>query len=159
MTIENAERPLDLSQRAIPAAHRARWSGNAAVITVKHRPFALTTPCVDCPFRTNIRPYLRKGRIDMLEKDLRDKTFSCHKTVDYDAEEDARWDDDEGATVVRSTSSTSHCAGALILLEKMRRPSQMMRIAARLGIYDRSKLDMSAPVFATFAAMREAQNS
>lgn len=49
--------------------------------------------------------------------------------------------------------------GALILLEKMRRPSQMMRIAARLGIYDRSKLDMRAPVYATFAAMREAQKS
>lgn len=120
----------------------------------KRHPFALTSPCADCPFRTDIRPYLRKDRIDLLEEDLRDKTFSCHKTVDYDAEEDDYGEDDHRLS---STVGTSHCAGALILLEKLRRPSRMMRIATHLGIYDRSKLNMSSPVFDTFEAMREAQ--
>lgn len=76
---------------------------------MKHRPFALTTPCADCPFRHDIRAYLRKSRIDLLEEDLRDKTFACHKTVDYDAEEMAG-DDGDDSTALRSTSSTSHCA-------------------------------------------------
>lgn len=126
---------------------------------VKRHPFGLTTPCADCPFRTDIRAYLRKGRIDLLEEDLRDKTFACHKTVNYDAEEEGRGEDDEGATVVRSHGSTSHCAGALILLEKIDRPSRMMLLGERLGIYDKDKLNMRAPVFDTFAAMRKAQDS
>ena len=32
-----------------------------------------------------------------------------------------------------------------------------MRIAARLGLYDRTKLDMDAPVYANFEAMTAAQ--
>lgn len=111
----------------------------------KRHPFGLTKPCADCPFRTDIRPYLRKGRIDMLEEDLRDKTFACHKTVNHEAHGSAQLE------------NTSHCAGALILLEKIERPSRMMEIAERLGIYDRTKLDMGAPVFDSFDAMKEAQ--
>lgn len=34
-----------------------------------------------------------------------------------------------------------------------------MQIAERLGIYDKDKLNMNAPVFDTFEAMREAQDS
>jgi hypothetical protein len=39
-----------------------------------------------------------------------------------------------------------HCAGALIFLEKLDSPHQMMRICERIGYYDRTKLDMTAPV-------------
>lgn len=39
-----------------------------------------------------------------------------------------------------------HCAGALIFLEKRYRPNQLMRISERLGMYDRTKLDMKAKV-------------
>lgn len=56
-----------------------------------------------------------------------------------------------------STDDSRHCAGALILLEKIERPSQMMRIAERLGIYDRFKRDMDAPVYESFERMIEAQ--
>ena len=37
----------------------------------------------------------------------------------------------------------------MILLEKIERPNQLMRIMERLGFYDREKLDMTAPVFDT----------
>ena len=58
-----------------------------------------------------------------------------------------------------SKGGEAHCAGALILLEKLNLPSQMMRIAERLGMYDRRKLDMLAPVFDSFVAMIKAQPS
>jgi hypothetical protein len=64
--------------------------------------------------------------------------FPCHETLDYDGNEEG-----EG----RETSKTGHCAGALIMLEKMGQPSQMMRICERINLYDASKLDMAAPVF------------
>jgi hypothetical protein len=35
----------------------------------------------------------------------------------------------------------------------------MMRIGERLGLYDRRKLDMRAPVFASFDAMARAQEA
>jgi len=56
------------------------------------------------------------------------------------------------------TEESQHCAGALILMEKMKRPSQMMRIVERLGMYDATKLQMDAPVFSSFEEMAEAQD-
>jgi hypothetical protein len=87
--------------------------------------FDLKTPCIDCPFikgsRTNVT--LAEGRIEEIVDDLRkDKSFTCHKTLEKPKEQ--------------------HCAGALIFLEKENRPNQMMRIAERLGMYDRRKLNM-----------------
>ena len=81
-----------------------------------------------------------------IEVSLERASFPCHKTIDYDDEDDQR-----------GTEGSSHCAGALILLEKLERPSQMMRIAERLGLYDRTRLDMGAPVFDSFDEMADAQ--
>jgi hypothetical protein len=87
---------------------------------------------------------LRRARVRELKRALVHNTFSCHKTT--------------GAERGKlTTSNTSHCAGALILLEKLGRPSQMMRIGYRLGIYDPTKLNMKAPVFPSFRAMEAAQ--
>jgi hypothetical protein len=108
--------------------------------------YALTSPCKDCPFRSDIRPYLTRERIDQIDNSLIRAEFPCHKTTEHD-------DDDNYVP----TDNEQHCAGALILLEKLERPSQMMRIAERLGLYDRRKLDMKAPVFDTFKEMRAAQ--
>jgi len=63
--------------------------------------------------------------------------FACHKACKVDEE--------EGEFVPRN-DKTPHCAGALIYLEKRERPHQMMRICERLGLYDRSKLNMKARV-------------
>lgn len=69
--------------------------------------------------------------------------FSCHKLNS--------WHDEDEVT------EEQHCAGAMIVLEKMERPNQMMRIAERLGLYDRSKLKMDAPVFEDMEQFIEAQ--
>jgi hypothetical protein len=110
--------------------------------------FDLITPCKDCPFRTDVAPYLTAERVyeigDACER--RQETFACHKTVEYD---------DEGEPV--RTQKEQHCAGALIMLERLETPNQMMRIAERFGAYDRTKLRMDAPVFEDFEEMAEAQ--
>lgn len=99
--------------------------------------FELTRPCAKCPFRNDIKPYLLSARIaEITEGLLGDLTFSCHETNS---------EDDDGDTV--ETKDSQHCAGALIFLEKLDRPNQMMRIAERMGFYDRHKLDMDSPVF------------
>lgn len=100
--------------------------------------FDLKKPCDQCPFRTDVRPYLRPARVRQILNDIlyQDAHFLCHKTVDYSG--------DNGGT---ETEKTQHCAGALILLEHQERPNQMMRIAERLGLYDRFKLDMEASVY------------
>ncbi|WP_109479206.1 DUF6283 family protein [Paraburkholderia sp. C35] len=100
--------------------------------------FDLKKPCAQCPFRTDVEPYLRTERVEELCDAIvrHDKTFQCHKTLTHD---------DEGRAL--PTDKDQHCAGALIMLEHMRRPNQMMRIAYRLGFYDKRKLDMSAPVY------------
>lgn len=98
--------------------------------------FHLVRPCAHCPFRSDIRPYLNRERVALLKRELARKTFACHETLSGDG-------------------TQQHCAGALIFLERLRRPSQMMRIAERLGIYDRRKLDMRSSVVASFAEMVE----
>lgn len=109
--------------------------------------YALIKPCKNCPFRTDITAYLTPERVDEIEASLINSEFPCHKTTEWGD------GDEEDYT---PTGSEEHCAGALILLEKLERPSQMMRICERLGIYDRRKLDMNAPVYDSFEEMRDA---
>jgi hypothetical protein len=81
--------------------------------------FNLTAPCGNCPFRNDGKEIsLRPGRLAGIKNDLlTDRVmFQCHK------------------------KPKEHCAGALIWLELNERPSQMMRIAERLSLYDRTKL-------------------
>lgn len=117
--------------------------------------FDMTKPCANCPFRTDIPSYLRAARISNLEGSLvhHGASFTCHKTTVADEEED-----EDGSSSMRDGPNAQHCAGALILLEKIGEPNQMMRIAERLGEYDPSKLDMDAPVFNSFEQMRRAQD-
>ena len=63
--------------------------------------------------------------------------FACHKACDLN---------DEGTYEQKRNGKTPHCAGALIFLEKREQPHQMMRIAERLGMYDRTALNMNSPV-------------
>jgi hypothetical protein len=100
--------------------------------------YELTSPCDTCPFRRDVHPFIRPDRVLEIERGLERSEFPCHKTVDHEN---------------RDESTEIHCAGALILLEKMQRPSQMMRISERLGLYDASKLDMDAPVYDDFNEM------
>jgi hypothetical protein len=100
-------------------------------------------PCALCPFRTDVPAYLTRSRVREIERSLVRAEFPCHETT--------------GVKGQKPKDGEAHCAGALILLEKLERPSQMMRIAERLGIYDRSQLAMDAPIFETFDEMVAAQ--
>ena len=95
----------------------------------------MTKPCELCPFRTDLQsgPYLRRARAQGIADALVRGTFACHETTGV------KGDSPEGGE--------QHCAGALIMLEHAEQPSQLMRIFERVGAYDRTKLDMSAPVF------------
>lgn len=111
--------------------------------------FNLTNPCSTCPFRHDVKPFLNYDRVIEIGEGIieRDWTFSCHKTTSHDEEENHIPKDDE-----------QHCAGALILLEKLKRPNQMTRIAERLGFYDRHKLKMDSPIYDSIEEMAEAQD-
>ena len=110
--------------------------------------FKLTKPCKHCPFRNDIAAFLTTGRAIEIAASLeKDATFPCHKTTMHD-------DDGE---YVQQEGVEQHCAGALIILEKMNNQTQLMRIAERLLMYDRNRLDMNAPVFDTFDEFINAQ--
>lgn len=116
---------------------------------VKQRaPFDLTKPCTNCPFRSDVVPYLTEERVREIQGSLDTATFDCHKTLQ-------REDSDEDG--YNRKGCEAHCAGALILLEKSGKPSRMMQIGGRLGLYDHSRLDMTAPVFDSFDDMAKAQ--
>lgn len=103
--------------------------------------YNMTSPCNACPFL--------KGSGFTLKSLLAHASgeFACHKACDLS---------DEGAFEARS-DKTPHCAGALIFLELRGQPHQMMRICERLGMYDRSKLNMESPVGVTAADFRRAK--
>lgn len=106
--------------------------------------YDLRKPCSNCPFRSDIKGYLHPDRpYELVVGD-----FPCHKTLEQSDEGDE--------TVI--TKDSQHCAGSLIFHEQRNDPHQMMRIAERLGLYDRTKLDMdSVPVFADVEDMVQAQ--
>jgi hypothetical protein len=93
--------------------------------------FELSRPYAHCPFRSD-RPFglRRAGEIaDAVFQS--DRTFSCHETL--------------------HRPEHQHCAGALILHEKVGRPNWRIRFAALLGLFDSARLHMEAPVFDTVA--------
>lgn len=106
--------------------------------------YDLTKPCDLCPFRNDEKrlhvPPVRLAEFARGE-------FCCHRTGETNEETGG----------IEPTDKSQHCAGLLIMLEKMEQPHQMMRICERLGFYDASKLDMDAPVFGSFAEVRRAE--
>lgn len=92
--------------------------------------YKLTVPCDQCPY------LIGSGFTWRSLQEHASGEFGCHKACELD---------DETGTY-EPKEKTPHCAGALIFLEKQNKPHQMMRICERLGMYDRQKLDMTAPV-------------
>lgn len=102
--------------------------------------YQLTAPCAECPF------LIGSGfTYDSLVAHA-SGSFPCHMQCDLDEE--------SSTFVAKANGKTNHCAGALIFLEKQNAPHQMMRIAERLGLYDRRKLDMTAAVVGSRADCR-----
>ena len=107
----------------------------------------LYTPCPNCPFRSDRPGYLTKARAREIVSCIdKDQNFPCHQTVDYSGEGD-------GVTTLKSKT----CAGFAILCEAEEKPNQIMQIAERLGLYDRDKLNMAAPVHKSRRAFIAAQ--
>ncbi|MDI3258384.1 MAG: hypothetical protein QJR02_01485 [Sinobacteraceae bacterium] len=102
--------------------------------------YNLYTPCDECPFLKGSGFTWRRLTAHASGE------FPCHKACDLD--------DEQGVFVERKNGKTPHCAGALIFLELQNHPHQMMRIYERLGLYDRTKLDMSAPVVRSLSDCR-----
>ena len=101
--------------------------------------YDLNSPCAQCPFRSDIEPYVHSERVE----GFIGEEFSCHKTTTAKN----RGNDHPEA---------QHCAGALILQEKMKQPHQMMRIMERLRLYDYKALIMDSPVYDSFEEMEAA---
>lgn len=104
--------------------------------------FKLTRPCDQCPFtRTCLKGWLGETRAAQIAESIttRQESFPCHKTTEAN----------DGEHV--PTPGEQHCAGTLILTERIGRPGQLQRIAGRMGLYDPAKLTGRDNVFATTA--------
>jgi hypothetical protein len=97
--------------------------------------YNMTTPCDQCPFTMTPKQFSMKQLLAHASGE-----FACHKACNLEET------DDRGSIFVPKGDMTPHCAGALIFLEKRDAPHQMMRIVERLGMYDRTKLNMEAKV-------------
>lgn len=110
--------------------------------------FTLTTPCDNCPFRSDITFHLRPGRAEEIVDSMlhQDQVFSCHKTTEFD----------EQAERV-NLGNEIHCAGILILLAKTDHlwDSYLIRLAALTGMFDPKNLHLTAPVYGTIEAFIE----
>lgn len=114
--------------------------------------FDLHRPCDQCPFlRVGGVKHLGRRRaleIGTMLADRQGGTFPCHKTTLFD--------EDTGEHV--SGKREQHCAGALILAERVNPAgTQYMRIAERLGFYDRNAYTGGELVFETVEDFVEAQ--
>lgn len=104
--------------------------------------FDLKRPCSQCPFRTDILPFLRPDRVKeiCLELLINQGTFSCHKTNEM-------LDDEQGEGITVETQDSQHCAGAVIFLEQQSKPNQLMRVAERLGSYNAASMELDVDVY------------
>jgi len=137
---EEGEREEGKPVRYVPG-RRVRDRGRGRLGRMTN--FNLRRPCGDCPFRDDKPFYLGESRREEIVESITtgDQSFQCHQTTHHDGEHF----DDEG--YYHAEGDEEHCAGAMTLLEKNGRANQMMRIAERIGLYDRSALDMEAPVY------------
>jgi len=115
----------------------------------KHR----TRPCSNCPFLIEGGVRLHPERsAELIEAFEGDGHFHCHKTIDYS----------EGGG--RVTGESQECAGSMILqVREQGQPSQLARVAERIGLLDGAELDRLAEdpnnevgVFSCYDDFREA---
>lgn len=101
--------------------------------------FRLKKPCANCPFKAKGAIDLEPGRLAGIVEQLRQddwSTFSCHKSV-HNPKTGGTWDD-EG--VYTPSGKEAMCAGAMLFLEQIGRPSVGMRIGQLMGLYDPARM-------------------
>ena len=101
--------------------------------------FDLTRPCLNCPFRRGQGELFRLG-LARLGEIFTAPAFQCHKTVDYDAEDEERAGD-----------RPQQCAGLMAILHREDEPNQIMQVAERMDALDPSKLDPRGEAYGSFA--------
>ena len=109
--------------------------------------YTLLAPCADCPFRTDIRPFLSgEDRVRELQR-AQDGEFPCHKTTELDEDTDE----------LLNRENTVACAGRMIMsMNAYNGLGTIDALSARCGMFDPHALDLDAPVFADWDAMAEA---
>lgn len=97
--------------------------------------FDIKKPCANCPFRTDIAPFLNRG--PEIAKSLSDdhNWFACHQTTPAGT----------GKRIKRADQS--HCAGAMMVLWREGNPNIAMRLALLTKMITREQLEAPAPVF------------
>lgn len=113
--------------------------------------FDLKRPCSGCPFlKLGGVKHLGERRSREIAEMLASHSggsFPCHKTTVFD---------EEGGHVL-SNPGEQHCAGALLFMEKVNEEAtQTIRIAERLGLYDKDSYSGAELVFDTVEDMVEA---
>lgn len=101
--------------------------------------FMLRRPCANCPFLKQGAIELAPGRLDGIVETLVSddrSTFHCHKTV-HNGRTGGEWDDEGNYA---ASGHESMCAGAMIYLEKLGRPTVGMRVGRVLGMYSPNDL-------------------
>jgi hypothetical protein len=103
------------------------------------RQFALKKPCYNCPFNNNgYAISLQQGRIEGIVDDLtseRHSTFHCHKAVYKD--EKTNFDEDGNFV----PNDIQQCAGAIAVMKKLGRDTQIVKMAERMGIIEPDHYD------------------
>lgn len=119
--------------------------------------FKLRKPCTACPWRSDRHPFFGISKngyartLELTESLQGNHVFPCHKT--------ATWEDtDDGDIKQVQNEKTQACAGALITMEKSDHPGNLLRIAERLGLYDRNTLDMTQPTYGSLEEWAETHN-
>lgn len=103
--------------------------------------YDLTKPCTQCPFKREDGVRLRPERIEEIEQSVTSNPggeFPCHKTTFPS--------DDVGGNSIGPKSQ--HCAGALLYAQKQDALGmvQMVRLAARFGVFNPDKLQKDPDV-------------
>lgn len=95
--------------------------------------FRLIKPCGNCPFRKEGAIDLESGRLQGIVNHLvhdDHSTFHCHVTVV--GKTGGEWDEEGQYT---ASGNEAMCAGAMIYLEKLGRPTVGMRLGRLWGRY------------------------
>lgn len=112
--------------------------------------FKLKRPCANCPYRKDCPPgWLTAARAAELAAEviLGDKTFACHKTVNY---ESWRESEEEAGEPLEYTydGKEQFCAGALIMEKKCKKGGNLsIRIGRMFGAFKYENLKGEELVF------------
>lgn len=92
-------------------------------------------PCKTCPFRTTksgLRGLGTERAEEIAESLSRGESFTCHSDLDKPAKR------------------RNQCVGAMLILDKLKQPNQIMQVAGRLGMFNVTELRGRDAVFDNF---------